>query len=600
MTVIFILCASACGGAPAEPSETAEASATPSPTPDPVEGLVAATGQVIAINGLTYTLEIGEMSSGQAAATDLASPEANEAAVEGSLDASVSAAVSTEPQEQASADVGTAAAAETAEPAEEESQPAAEASVSAASAPQAGLHFQPVGRAMEVDMQDAIMRSMSGRLEPDVPVSDIVIGDVITVYLSSSDACAYVTVIARAAEIQGDQGQAEQGTAASEITEDEHLEGQTYEAAGKDENALRISAARVSLSDAQITKSGGDCSDPESGVLFGMNAALLATDAADLILASSRITSVPANAAGICGYGSGTSVSASDSEVETQGSRSSGLNAVGGASIDVQDLTVRTAGADSPALRSGRDSDVTINGGSFSTQGVDSPVVFAAGDAAISAAELAATGSEAVVVENDGSLTLRDSTVSGAMSRTEGTASAESVHDILIYGTEVGSFGNFEMQGGSLISQNGDVFFITNTSCSIELSGVQVTNRDQLAWLFNISGNSGSLGWGTAGFNGAHADIILRSQNTVGDTRVDSVSSMTLHLMEGTSLRGGIRLEVNEAADPDARGTADVIIDEGCVWSLTGDSEVTTLENNGTIEFNGHTITLADGTVLSA
>ena len=32
-------------------------------------------------------------------------------------------------------------------------------------------------------------------------------------------------------------------------------------------------------------------------------------------------------------------------------------------------------------------------------------------------------------------------------------------------------------------------------------------------------------------------------------------------------------------------------------WTLTGDCTVTSLENNGTINFNGHTITLADGTV---
>ena len=31
---------------------------------------------------------------------------------------------------------------------------------------------------------------------------------------------------------------------------------------------------------------------------------------------------------------------------------------------------------------------------------------------------------------------------------------------------------------------------------------------------------------------------------------------------------------------------------------LTGDSTLTSLTNNGTINFNGHTITLADGTVL--
>ena len=39
-------------------------------------------------------------------------------------------------------------------------------------------------------------------------------------------------------------------------------------------------------------------------------------------------------------------------------------------------------------------------------------------------------------------------------------------------------------------------------------------------------------------------------------------------------------------------------IDSGCTWTLTGDCVITSLTNNGTISFNGYTITLADGTVL--
>lgn len=37
---------------------------------------------------------------------------------------------------------------------------------------------------------------------------------------------------------------------------------------------------------------------------------------------------------------------------------------------------------------------------------------------------------------------------------------------------------------------------------------------------------------------------------------------------------------------------------EGCTWKLTGDCTITSLTNNGTIDFNGYTITLADGSVL--
>lgn len=47
-----------------------------------------------------------------------------------------------------------------------------------------------------------------------------------------------------------------------------------------------------------------------------------------------------------------------------------------------------------------------------------------------------------------------------------------------------------------------------------------------------------------------------------------------------------------------AENHAVVTIGSGCVWTLTGDFTVTSLVNNGTIIFNGCTITLADGTVM--
>ncbi len=66
-----------------------------------------------------------------------------------------------------------------------------------------------------------------------------------------------------------------------------------------------------------------------------------------------------------------------------------------------------------------------------------------------------------------------------------------------------------------------------------------------------------------------------------------------------------------EKPDNDANGTQNaapqggqggniVFTESGAVWNLTGDCTLTSLTNNGTINFNGHTVTLADGTVLSA
>lgn len=63
-------------------------------------------------------------------------------------------------------------------------------------------------------------------------------------------------------------------------------------------------------------------------------------------------------------------------------------------------------------------------------------------------------------------------------------------------------------------------------------------------------------------------------------------TSGTLNIVDNAE--GGTAVENN----------AVVTIGAGCTWTLTGDCTLTSLTNNGTINFNGHTITLADGTVL--
>lgn len=44
---------------------------------------------------------------------------------------------------------------------------------------------------------------------------------------------------------------------------------------------------------------------------------------------------------------------------------------------------------------------------------------------------------------------------------------------------------------------------------------------------------------------------------------------------------------------------AAVTIESGCTWTLNGNCTISSLTNNGAINFNGYTITLEDGTVLS-
>lgn len=80
---------------------------------------------------------------------------------------------------------------------------------------------------------------------------------------------------------------------------------------------------------------------------------------------------------------------------------------------------------------------------------------------------------------------------------------------------------------------------------------------------------------------------------------VDSISTLDMTLTDGSDFTGTINITENEQAQAEVSDNAVVTIDEGCTWTLTGDCTLTSLTNNGTINYNGYTITLADGTVLS-
>lgn len=154
------------------------------------------------------------------------------------------------------------------------------------------------------------------------------------------------------------------------------------------------------------------------------------------------------------------------------------------------------------------------------------------------------------------------------------------------------------MTGGTLNGNNGDQFYVTNTDCNITLSGVTLVNKDTDGKLLRVTGNSAARGWGTAGKNGAQVTFTADAQTMEGDMEVDTISTLDLTLKNNSTFTGTIQIVDNADGGTAVENNAVVTIEKGSKWVLTGDCTITSLTNNGTINFNGHTITLADGTVL--
>lgn len=394
--------------------------------------------------------------------------------------------------------------------------------------------------------------------------------------------------------------QVSQGSAARNVTEKGVLEDQVFGSTGNDENALRVTGALVTLKNVEIMKEEGTSSSTESGDFYGMNAALLATGGARVTMEDSSVHSAAPNGNGLFSYGKGTMISAKNVTITTEGSHSGGLQTTGGALTEAENVTVSTAGNSSAAIRSDRGGGtVLVKGGTFRTEGYGSPAIYSTADISIEGADLSASRSEGAVIEGKNSIALKNCRMEGNMADTRvmggETIKEENVHTVMIYQSMSGDaeegISAFSMEGGSLLSHKGDVFYVTNTDCTIQLDNVKIQNEDPEGALLRVSGNSGSRGWGKAGANGGRARFTVQNQLMEGNILVDSISRLAMTLGKNSRWDGALLQETNDQGHDKDAG-ADLTIEKGATWNMIADSTVHTLHNEGKIVTNGHTLTV--------
>ena len=401
----------------------------------------------------------------------------------------------------------------------------------------------------------------------------------------------------------GGSGAVNQGTTATELTEDGTVTDTQYSSTGDDENALRVSNAKVTLTGIKVDKTAGATSNTEDGDFYGMNAGLLATDGATVTIKDATVNTSAQNGNGIFSYGQGTTVNVADTKITTTADNSGGIQTTGGATMNASNLTVETAGNSAAAVRSDRGGGtVVVDGGTYTSKGYNSPAIYSTANITAKNGTFTAQNSEALVIEGQNSITLENATVEGNMSDTKGSSSDTNVHNVMIYQSmsgdaEVGKAA-FTMTDGNLISNNGDLIYVTNTHADINLTNVTIKNLDTEGRLLAVLGNDASHGWGTAGANGAKVTMTTQNQTLEGAIEVDTISTLNLTLGKGTNFTGTIKIVDNADGGTAVADNAVVTVEEGATWNLTGDVTLTSLTNKGTINFNGHTITLADGTVL--
>ena len=370
------------------------------------------------------------------------------------------------------------------------------------------------------------------------------------------------------------------GSSGDYLSKDDIIINETYENDADGEHAILADGEVVSYTDIGVVKTGDSSGDEAD--FYGENAAVFATNGATLTLSGIYVETNGTHANGVFSYGEGTTVNISDSVIETSGNCSGGLMTTGGGTMIANNLTINTSGNSSAAIRSDRGGGtVNVNGGYYKTTGTGSPVIYSTADITVSNAYLESTASQGVVVEGKNSVTLNDCELV-ADNNTKNSDKSDTYQAVMIYQSMSGDAANgtssFSMTGGSLTNANGDIFFINNTACTIDLENVDITNNDSEGVFLRAE----AAGWGNSGSNGGKVTLTATGQDIDGDIIVDEVSALNLYLTEGSSFDGAINSD-------GTAGEVYVELDENSTWTLTGDSYITSLTcNAGSINLNGH------------
>ena len=438
----------------------------------------------------------------------------------------------------------------------------------------------------------------------EITLDDIKEGDVVAITLDDDGNAATITV--QSMEMGGGQGgpgsQAsgvDSYDAANEYSSDETVSDTSLESTGTDENAALVSnGAEVTFNNDAISRTSSDSQGGDNSSFYGVGAAVLAADGTAYVK-DSTVTTDSKGGAGLFAYGDGT-VYAADTDITTQQDTSGGIHAAGGGTLYAWDLSVETNGESSAAIRSDRGGGtMVVDGGTYTSNGVGSPAVYCTADIAVNNAELTANGSEAVCIEGLNSLRLYNSNLTGNMSDDDQN---DTTWTVILYqsmsgDSEVGN-STFQMDGGTITSKNGGLFYTTNTECTIALKDVDITYNDDSEFFLQCTGNNNQRGWGQSGANGSECNFTADSQDMKGNVIWDSISDLDFYMTNGSTLEGAFVNDETYAGNG-GDGYCNVVIDKDSTWTVTGDSTITSLSNEGTItDADGKTVSIVgtDGT----
>lgn len=394
----------------------------------------------------------------------------------------------------------------------------------------------------------------------------------------------------------------------TEVTSAQTLSNGTYTSTTADENALLINTSdSVTVNNPTVTKSG-DSDGGDNCNFYGINSGIMVKGGSSTTITGGTVNATAKGANGIFSYGGnggtngaagdGTTVTVNGTTVNTTGDNGGGIMTTGGGITYANDCTVTTSGQSSAPMRTDRGGGtVYVNGGSYTSSGLGSPAIYCTAAITAEDADFVSKLSEGVCIEGQNSVTLTNCNMTATNTKTNGNATF--LDTIMIYQSQSGDAADgtssYTMTGGTLTSNSGHVFHVTNTEAVITLDGVTIVNNDSDNVLLSVCDD----GW--SGASNA-ATLNASNQTLEGNILVGSDSTLTLSLSDSSAFTGTVSGNITNASGTSVStsvGTVGVTLDSTSKWYLTGDTYISSF--NGTaanVINNGYTL-YVNGTALS-
>jgi hypothetical protein len=354
--------------------------------------------------------------------------------------------------------------------------------------------------------------------------------------------------------------------------------GEALTTSSSDYNVVQVTNGTLTMTDCTVTKTG-DYSSSYSGddtSFYGTNSAVYASGSGATVNMTGGTVTTDAKGANAVFATNGATINVSGITIDNTKSVSRGLHCTGGGIINATNVNITTRSETSSTVATDRGGGtVTVRGGTITAKGNKSAVLYSTGTISVDGIRglsekgpmATVEGANTVIIEN--STMQSDAEARGILLHQSNSGDAEGTKPVCY------------ITNSTLTTTNNSapLAFVTNVTGTLTLTDVTLSVA---------SNKLMTVEYYKRGENSTGHLVLKTTKNSwayTGDVDADTKNSLAVTV--------GANVTWNGAADADNNAkSAIVTIESGAVWNLTGNSYVSILTNNGTINKNGYTLTV--------